>query len=453
MSRTRICCVCLAALFAPAALIVVGAPAGGTVHANQQPGKGDQPKNRKPRAQNPPAAPKKEAKPPADPNLLSLELKALRILRALEATPHQISEIARAGKTTAGSGGKREAGKASDAYVEAMVQMRRALVANDEDAVEKLRTQFDELEEKSPPDLDDGVEITDGAQIEAVRLLNIFSPQQVAAYALSLNDDFPDPVHLIQEALQEGHSLKKEEWETARSKVAEEVGWLVYGLQGEKATKLEEQVSAFLDQKHLEEVKPGARDPEIRKLVGSPGPVVVLTNVMQHALAELLSNPQVGKAANDCLPHGGPRPSPGSAAKPAAAAPPAPQPEAKRPRRQESKSADTAVKRVQLEDVVKAPDAYEGQQLQFDNVTVTGTAQGKAPVNLWLAVKTASGTVVNASRDQKLTILIPVAKAPASIKEMKSGDGGGVTVTLICTIQHDRAKHWNARVLSVHEKK
>ncbi len=203
MSRTRICCVCLAALIGQATLVVVCEPAVGTARADQPKGNADQPNNRRPRPRNA-QAPKKEAKPPADANLLSMELKALRILRGLEATPDQISAIARAAKTTAGSPGQRESAKVTGPYLEAMVQVRCALVAKDDDKIEALRTQFDQLEEKDRPDLDDQVEITDGAEIEGVRLLSIFGPLQIVAYAQSLEDDFPDPVQLIVEGLAEG---------------------------------------------------------------------------------------------------------------------------------------------------------------------------------------------------------------------------------------------------------
>jgi hypothetical protein len=161
MSRSSVLRVWSAALFIPVALALVSEPTVGAAQTDQPKAKSDQPKNRRPRGPNDAGPPKEVKKPLADPNLLSMELKALRILRALEAKPHQLAEIARTAKKTAGNPGQREAAKASEAYVEAMVQMRRALVANDADKIEQLRTQFDELEDKSPPDLDDQVEITD----------------------------------------------------------------------------------------------------------------------------------------------------------------------------------------------------------------------------------------------------------------------------------------------------
>jgi hypothetical protein len=447
MSLPRALCLRSAALIVPLAIFLVSEATSGPALADPPKAKTGQPNNRGPRPQNDASGPKKGPKPaPADPNVLSMELKALRILRGLEATPHQISEIARAAKKTAGSPGQREAAKVSEPYVEAMVQMRRALVGNDPEKIEQLRTQFDQLEEKSQPDLDDQIEITDGAEIEAVRLLNIFTPQQVIAYAQTLEDEFPDPIQLIREGLEEGRSLKDAEWDTARNRLTEEVGWLVCGSQGDKATKLEEQVSAFLDQKHGQPPA-GIRDGEIRKLVGSPGPVMILKNVMEHTLADLLSNPQVDRAARDCLRHDKPPEPP--AARPVAQGPAAQNSAAKRPQHPPAKTGETAAKRVDLDEVLKAPAQFDGQELRFDHVSVTGTAPGKSPVNLLLAVKAQSGTVVAASRDQKLTFVIPAAKTPELIKELKTGGGAEISVTLTCTVHRDGPKHWSARVQSV----
>jgi hypothetical protein len=445
MSRPRPFFVRSAALIV--AFFVVRQATIGPVLADPPKAKSVQPSNHGPRAQNDAGGPKKGPKPaPADPNVLSMELKALRILRALEATPRQISEVARAAKKTAGKPGQREPAKVSEPYIEAMVQMRRALVSNDADKIEQLRTQFDQLEEKTAPDLDDQIEITDGAEIEAVRLLNIFTPQQVIAYTQTLEDEFPDPVQLIREGLEEGRSLKDAEWDTARNKLTEEIGWLVCGSQGDKATKLEEQVSSFLDQKHGQ-APAGIRDPEIRQLVGSPGPILILKNVMEHTLADLLSNPQVDRAAKDCLHHDKPPEPP--AAKAIAQAPAAPKGAPKRPQHPPTKNGEASAKRIELDEVLKAPDQFDGQELRFDHVSVTGTAPGKSPNNLWLAVKTQSGTVVAASREQKLTFVVPITKTPEVIKELKPGGGAEISVTLKCTVHRDAPKHWNARVLSI----
>lgn len=452
MSRTRLYCLCLAALFGPASVVGVTQPPGATANADQPRGQANQPKNRKPHPQN---APKKDAKPrPADANLLSMELKALRVLRDLEATPHQLTEIARAAKTTAGGAGKREPAKVSAAYVDALQQMRRAILANDEDKVEKLRTQIDELEGKESPDLDDAIEITDGAEIEAVRLLNMFSPRQVVAYAQSLEDEFPDPVQVVLDGQEEGRKLKDEEWQTARNRIADEVGWLVCGLEGDKSSKLSEQVSAYLEQTHAGEAKGGNRDAEIRKIIGKPGPVVLLKNVMEHTLAELLSNPQVERAAKDCLRQNRQdmareKPKEMAAAKPVDEAPQPPKNNPKRPHPPAGpENGEMTAKRVELDDVQKSPEDFVGQKVIFDHVTVTGTAPGRMANMLMLAVKSSSGTVVNASRDQKFRFFMPAAKVPDAIKQLQP-ESAGISATLTCMIRREGPKHFAGRVQSI----
>ncbi len=83
------------------------------------------------------------------------------------------------------------------------------------------------------------------------------------------------------------------------------------------------------------------------------------------------------------------------------------------------------------------PDQFDGQEVRFDHVSVTGTAPGKSPNNLWLAVKTQSGTVVAASREQKLMPVVPIAKTPDVIKELKAGGGAEISVTLTCAVHRD----------------
>jgi hypothetical protein len=451
MSHLHITRLGLASLVTGAALFLVNGLGCPRATADQPKSQPDQPK-KKPHPQN---GPKKDAKPhPVDANVLSMELKALRVLRELDANPHQLTEIARAAKTTSGGAGKREPAKASPAYVEALQQMRHALLANDEDKVEQLHTQIDELEAKDSPDLDDAIEITDGAEIEAVRLLNIFSPRQVVAYAASLEDEFPDPVQVVIDGLEEGRKLKDEEWQTARNRIADEVGWLVCGLEGEKSSKLSEQVSAYLEQKHSGEAKGGNRGAEIRKLIGRPGPVVLIKNVMEHTLAELLSNPQVTRAANDCLrqirqetPSN--KPAQMAAAKPSVEVPDGAKRNGKRQQASQAKTAELTAKRVELEEVQKTPEEFEGQQVLFDQVTVIGTAPGKVANNLLLAVKSRAGTTVEASRDQKLSFFMPVGKAPDAIKQLQGGESGGIAATLTCSIHRLGPKRWSAKVLSV----
>ena len=219
----------------------------------------------------------------------------------MEATPAQLAEIVRIARHTATKSGKREPAKASGAYRDALAELREALIANDEAKIEALKERVDDLQAKESPDLDDDIGISDAAEIEAGRLLNLLSPQQIVAYADSLADDLPEPVQSIVDGLEDGRELKGEQWQAARDELAERVSWLVSGISGEKTAKLEQDVAAFLDRKHGEQGNSGDRESEIRKLVGSPGPIVLLSNVLEHDLAELLSNPHLEGVTKACL--------------------------------------------------------------------------------------------------------------------------------------------------------
>src|SRR5580692_8207829 len=79
----------------------------------------DQNKDHKSKGTKKKSADKQQKKPAdADVNRLNLEYKALRALRNIEATPEQLSEIARLAKTTVAKGDKREPAKAANSYVD-----------------------------------------------------------------------------------------------------------------------------------------------------------------------------------------------------------------------------------------------------------------------------------------------------------------------------------------------
>lgn len=478
MSRRRFAGVCLAFFVASAALGLGIAPTFSTSRADQGTDKSDKPskkpaadhgKDKKTRDTKKRAADNKEKKPaphPLDVNRLSMEYKALRTLRNLEATPAQLSEIARLAKTTIGNAGKREPAKAANAYIDTLKELREALVKNNEEKMETLQEKLDELREKDPPDLDDEIDITDAAEMEVQRLLNMLSPQQVLAYGESLGDDLPDPVQLILDGIEEGRELKKEEWEATRDELAEKISWLVCGLNGENALKLEEQVSTFLDRTHAGQGKTGGREVEIRKLLGSPGPFVLLNNILEHDLAMLLSNARLKEATKACLRGQGtqiadaekpvtqaPAPHPQKHKKVAEAPSPAGKSGNSKKPAKSGKSTRGATA-ADLDDVLKSPEKFDGQDLKFEDVTITGTAPGKQDKFLLLEIKTGSGKVVPATRGQKLTIVIAKADAPESIAQMKPDRS--VSATLICHIgSSSKGKHWDAKVrhIDVHANK
>ncbi len=99
-----------------------------------------------------------------------------------------------------------------------------------------------------------------------------------------------------------------------------------------------------------------------------------------------------------------------------------------------------------LDEVLKAPEKYEGQDLRFENITITGTAPARRENLLWLEVKTASGETVRAAmRGQKLTFVVAKADAPESITQKTPGSA--VSATITCHLGNaPQGKHWMARV-------
>jgi hypothetical protein len=97
--------------------------------------------------------------------------------------------------------------------------------------------------------------------------------------------------------LESDRDLKGKDWEQARDELADHVAWLVAGLGTEAANKLQPEVAKFLDLHHAKKTKVGELETEARKLVSTPGPVVLLYNVLEYDLAELLSNPELKSAA------------------------------------------------------------------------------------------------------------------------------------------------------------
>jgi hypothetical protein len=102
-----------------------------------------------------------------------------------------------------------------------------------------------------------------------------------------------------------------------------------------------------------------------------------------------------------------------------------------------------------LDEVLKSPEKYDGQNLEFENVAITGTVQAPREGVLWLEVKTGSGqTVPAAMRGQKVTFVIAKADAPDSIAQM--APGAAIPATLICHMRGGgQGKHWIARVRSI----
>ena len=233
---------------------------------------------------------------------LSMEVQALRTLYNLRLTNEQMKELAKYAKDAAEPARKRNQGKASDEYRKVLTELRDALAAaSDDDKIGDLEDAFTELEEKEKPDMDDSVEATGPARKRAPELFKKMRPSQLASYLGFLADDVVDPQDVLVSTMKEIRSANNEEWKDRRDDLAEELGWLLGGVDEKKAQKVNDQVVAFLNKvKALgdDEFKAKQADLEMEaeKLTGDVGPDRVLRNRVERTFAELLSNPRLGAA-------------------------------------------------------------------------------------------------------------------------------------------------------------
>lgn len=251
------------------------------------------------------AAFSQSAKPPTkvDLNQVNLETAALQEFYQLQLTEEQLQLLARLARETAPAKPRnRPAAKASEAYRKTLLELRDALARDDADAVEEVSEKLAKLYDAEPPTLDDGIDLTDAARRRVPELLRSLSPRQVADYLGYLDEEeLDDPVELALATLEDAVRCTPEEWKNLRDTVAEEIGWKVAGLDAAAGAKLAERVAAFLDRAHRlkeAELQKGRSELEksLRLILGPVSPFDILRHVVEHRLAELLSNPQLSAA-------------------------------------------------------------------------------------------------------------------------------------------------------------
>jgi len=242
-----------------------------------------------------------EKKDEIAPVELALEINVLRTLYYLKATPEQVQAIQKLAKETAGPDKKRERGKVSKEYHQLLVDVRDALAQDDEERVEELEDQLEELTITEAPELDEAVELTDAARKHAPKLLKQFRTHQVAGFIGMHADQIDDPLEKLQEALGKVRGWQLAEWQAKRGELGETIGLLVGGVDRAKAEKVRDAAIDLLAKartmKETEyDEKRADLEREAERIAGKLGPTDVLRHFVEHALAEMLSNPRLSSA-------------------------------------------------------------------------------------------------------------------------------------------------------------
>jgi hypothetical protein len=250
---------------------------------------------------------RRDPEKPADPeqlsaNELKLEVQALQGLYRFQMTPAQLRFLATLALRTAPVPQRRKPGKVSDDYRQLLLDLRAALLdVNDEENIDSLEDKLDQLTEDEKPTLDDDIEMSLEARKRAPEVLRRLKPSQLAHYLGYVEDDIADPHERLHDGLEQVRAALANEWEAKRDEIAEEVGWLVVGVDLKKCGLVTKRAAALLSMTRglsAEEYKKQRNDleREADRIVGDVGPATVLEHTIEHALAELLSNPRLASA-------------------------------------------------------------------------------------------------------------------------------------------------------------
>ena len=262
--------------------------------------------------------------PPQDANDLSMEVNALRTLylfRGNEAdlvdgTQHPDGSrlnLIRAKAENCKQKLEREPAVVSDAYRELLVDLRAALIAVDAGRIEDLDAKLQDLQAKEEPDLNDQIEITDISRKATVALVkNEFTAEQVAAYIASYGRELPNPRTLLLAAMRiklgkvaDTPKPTPEEWKKIREFAIRECSWQLGGLVPRIEEARAAEIGKLLDDAYAlsdEDLKKFRNHQALRNrarnIANQVGPTDLIKNVVEHDVAELLSNPRTPAAAS-----------------------------------------------------------------------------------------------------------------------------------------------------------
>jgi hypothetical protein len=233
---------------------------------------------------------------------LNQEVSALLTMHYLKLTPTQLQALRPIAKMTAAKPRAQGETKASEDFRKVLGELHEALVdGTDDERIDDLFEQLEELHNAEKPELDDDVEITEKAREQAPKVLRLLTAKQTAAFIAAYAEEVTDPRERLLAALDKVRAMPKAELKDFREELADEVGRLVAGLDSDKAAKVRGQVVEWLglirspNDEEFKNRREGLKKKALA-IVGDLGPTDVLRHFLEHALAELLSNPRLGAA-------------------------------------------------------------------------------------------------------------------------------------------------------------
>jgi hypothetical protein len=228
-------------------------------------------------------------------NDLSLEIAALQTLHDLELIPDQLAALGKLGHDSSAKNDDRQPAKTSSEFAAALSSLHAAYVRGDDNQIGECQEKLDALMEKQEPELDNGVAITEGGRSNAADALKLLNVRQIGSFLAM--QEITDPGELLVSAQEQVREIKNaKDLENEIATVAEEVAFLVNGDDDEAAQKTKDKVTKLLQGAAKKRSDRKALEKAARELVGEVDYKDVLGHILEHGMAELLSNPRLDAA-------------------------------------------------------------------------------------------------------------------------------------------------------------
>jgi len=235
-------------------------------------------------------------------NHVSMEVAVLQTLHDLELKSSQLTKLSKLARESAPKGENRVPAKTSAEFAAALTNLHAAYAKGDEQRISECREKLDALIEKQAPELDNSVVITAEAKGNAAEALKLLNARQTGMFLATM--ELTDPTELLLSAIQQVRQLKKEkEREEEIASVAEEVAWLVHGLDEDEASqKIKEKVTELLQrvgEKKSDDDDASDREvleEEARQIAADVDNMQIIGHILEHGMAEMLSNPRLEAA-------------------------------------------------------------------------------------------------------------------------------------------------------------
>jgi hypothetical protein len=231
---------------------------------------------------------------------LSLEVSALQALYRFQMTREQMEALRKLAQTGPAPD-KRAPGKGSDKLRKRLFDLREALVNGDEERIGDLEEKLADLLDEEGTGLDDRVQVAPPSIRPARDFLRTMRPPQIVSFLSDSADEMRDPLDTLVDVLDIVTTLKDAEWKELAGAMVEDLKWQLGGLDADRNKVIGAQVEAYLKRiRGLGDKEIDAQRDDLQKaaakIVAQAPALAIVQNFVEHALAELLSNPRLAAA-------------------------------------------------------------------------------------------------------------------------------------------------------------